>query len=193
MNLGQFRVILLVSTVAAAMFVASPAIQYYMVFPQTTFFSELGLLGPQHTASNYPSVIGLGKNYTVFLDVGNQLGHSAYYMVQVKLLNQTQFNAGTRVPSVDNVTFFVADKQTWELPIVFSFDYVYTENVSQVNVRQITFNGAAFDAGACSLSRDSQRRGYFGYLVFELWIYNGTLGTFENHNRSVDLVLNLAV
>jgi hypothetical protein len=188
---SRFRISLVVCTVAVALFVASPGIQQMLVFPQSSFFSELALLGPQHTASAYPSDIAVNQTYNVYLDVTNHLGHQAYYMVQVKLLNQTQFEASASVPSFDNVTFFAADKQTWDVPITFSFDYIPNENLTQVNMHQITFNSNPYDAQGNTFAWDTQRNGSFGYLVFELWLYNGATGSFENNGRSVDLVLNM--
>jgi uncharacterized membrane protein len=190
-NLNQSKIVILIFTLVVALLVVSPAIERFLVLPQPDPVSELGLLGSQHTAANYPSNITPAKNYTVFLYVGNHLGRSAYYMIQAKLLNQTQFNSSTPKPSLFNETFFVGDKQSWELPITFSFNYTYNQNLTQVNVNQITINGATATAEPTILFRDSKREGYFGYLVFELWIYNSTTKTFENHERSVNLVLNM--
>jgi uncharacterized membrane protein len=190
MALAQHKTIFLVSTVIVALFVAVPTIQQFIVFPQPEHFSELALLGSQNEAANYPSDVFANGKYTVLLDVGNHLGRSAYYMVQVKLLNQMQYKANSEVPSLCNCTFFVADKQTWELPITFSLNYSHDENNSQVNVHQITINGDAFNAENCVLPWDNQQAGFFGYLVFELWIYDEAVGDFVNHGRSVNLILN---
>ncbi|MCW4019191.1 MAG: DUF1616 domain-containing protein [Candidatus Bathyarchaeota archaeon] len=190
-NLNQSKILILIVTIAVALLVASPAIEQFVVLPQPDSVSELGLLNSQHTAANYPSNITPATNYTVFLYVGNHLGHSAYYMIQVKLFNQTQFNSSTPKPCLFNETFFVEDEQSWELPIVFSLNYTYNQNLTQVNVNQITVNGATANAGPTMLFRDSKREGYFGYLVFELWVYNSATKAFENHGRSVNLVLNM--
>ncbi len=107
-------------------------------------YSELGMLGPNKTAEDYPSNIQSGVNYSVFLYIGNRLGQAAYYMVQVKLVNETQFVAGTDVASVFNITEFVADKQTWEVPIVFSLNYtgvIADGAFTEANVTTVTING----------------------------------------------------
>jgi hypothetical protein len=38
---------------------------------------------------------------------------------------------------------------------------------------------------------NSTRRGFFGNLFFELWIYNSTTGLFNYHRRDVGLILNM--
>ena len=40
-------------------------------------------------AENYPYNIAVGQNYSVYVNVGNHLGSSAYYVLYVKLGNQT--------------------------------------------------------------------------------------------------------
>lgn len=193
MTLAQHKTEILVFTLILALLAASPGIQQLVVLPQSTPISELALLGSQHSTSDYPSNIVLGEKYTVFLDVKNNLGYAANYMIQVKLLSQTQLSTDTQTLSLHNVTFFLADEQMWELPVVFSLNYSYDNNLSQVNVhmRNMTFNDVTFDARNLILPWDPERGGYLGYLVFELWIYNATLGDFENNGRSVNLVLNM--
>lgn len=178
----------------AALILASPAIEQLLAASPTEPYSELGMLGPNKTAEDYPSNIQSAVNYSVFLYVGNRLGQAAYYMVQVKLVNETQFVAGTDVASVFNITGFVADKQTWEVPIVFSLNYtgvIADGTFTEANVTTVTINGENLSPQGFSASWNFDSRGFLGNLIFELWIYNDAAASFQNHGRSVNLHLNL--
>jgi len=198
-NLQEYKVLLLVVTAVLALFVASPALQRLLVYPQTEFFTEMWLLGPEHTTENYPANITLSENYNVFLGVSNHLGYCAYYAVQVKFRTQNQSAPDTfahtpsSLPPLYNVNFLVADKETWELPVTFSFDYSYDENNSQVNFNRMMFNGAALDLNWYSATWDAENNRFFGNLIFELWIYNADVGDFTYHERYNDLKLNMTV
>jgi hypothetical protein len=204
MNLQQYQALLLIITGTLALIVASPALQRLLVYPQTEFFTELWLLGPEQKAENYPFNITLGENYNVFLGIANHLGQCTYYLIQVKFRNQTQSAADSfnrtpsSLPPLYSITVFVADKETWELPITFSFDYTYSENpenasLSKVNVNKIMFNGATLNLEGFSAKWDPEKSGFFGYLFFELWIYNDTTGGFQYHERCTSLRFNMTV
>jgi uncharacterized membrane protein len=67
MNLQDYKILLLVIISVSALFVASPALQKLLTLPQTEFFTELWLLGPEHKGENYPFNITRNENYDVFL------------------------------------------------------------------------------------------------------------------------------
>ena len=123
----------------------------FLVFPQTTYLTEFSLLGPYHNAT-YPYNVTVGKNYRLYLDVENRLGSCAYYLIQVKFRNQTQsapdsFNhTNSNQPSLGNITFFVADKETLELPIDISFQYKLGENNTELDMQNIILNGTVLNA-----------------------------------------------
>jgi len=201
-NPQEYKTLIFVVTAIAALLVASPALQRLLVYPQTEFFTEMWLLGPEHMAENFPANITINTDYKIFLGIGNHLGSAAYYSVQVKFRNQTQSAPGilshttSSLSPLYSMAAFVADKETWELPITFSLDYTYSENtdnatLSKVNVRSITFNGAKLNLEGFSATVDSENSGFFGYLFFELWIYNGTTGGFQYHQRCTSLRLNM--
>jgi hypothetical protein len=199
MNLQEHKVVLLIGTAVLALVVASPALQRLLVLPQTEFFTEFWILGPEGKAENYPFNITHGTSYNVFLGLGNQLGRAAYYEIQVKFRNQTQpaadsFNrTSSTLPPLYGINVFVADKETWELRLTFSFEYTYDENLTQVNFSSLTLNGNALDLRGNSASWDSERSGFFGNMFFELWIYNDTTGSFNYHERFTGLRLNMTV
>ncbi len=199
MNLQEYKALLLVATAVLALVVASPALQRILVYPQSEFFTEMGLLGPEHTADKYPFEITINENYKVFLAASNHLGRCAYYEVRVKFRTQNQsapdsFNrTASSLPSLYNVHFFVADEEAWELPVTFSFDYSYDENNSQINFNGMMFNGAALNLSGYSATWDEEKSRFFGNLIFELWIYNDDVGDFTYHERYNDLKFNMTV
>jgi hypothetical protein len=186
-----------------ALLVASPVLSRILVYPRTEFFTELWILDASHRAENYPFNISRSQNYSVFLGIGNRLGYCAYYVVQVKFRNQSQPAPTSfgpieeRVPSnlqsLFNVTAFVADETVWETPLAFSFDYGYNETLSQVEFYGLTLNDVVLDMEGYTINWDSEKRGFFGNLFFELWIYNSDVSKCQYHGRFVDLRLNMTV
>lgn len=148
LKLHQYKALFIVVTAVLALLVASPALQRVLVYPQTEFFTELGVLGPAHMAENYPYNITRNQNYTVFLDVINHLGSCAYYQVQVKFRNATQSapdsvnRVSSSLRSLYNLTFFVANQESLETPINLALDYSF-QKVSRTVFNNVTvFNGA---------------------------------------------------
>jgi uncharacterized membrane protein len=203
-NLKEYKALLLVVTAIMALLVASPALQRLLVYPQTEFFSEMWLLGPEHKAENFPANITSNSDYKVFIGLGNQLGSCAYYSIQVKFRNQTQpaadsFNrTASSLPALYSITSIVADKETWESPISFSLDYTYSEDpvnvtLSKVNVNNIKLNGVTLPLEGFSATWDPERSGFFGNLFFELWLYNDDADSFQYHERYTSLWFNMTV
>jgi hypothetical protein len=197
MNFHEYRVVFVAVVGIVALFVASPAMSRLLIYPRTEFFTEFWILDSNHRAEDYPFSVIRTANYSVFLGIGNRLGHTAYYLVEVKLRNQTQsapnsFNrTSSSLPSLLNVAAFVADEGTWEYPLTFSFDYAYNETLSQVEFSSLKLNGFRLDLGDSRVEWDSERGGFFGNLFFELWIFNAAANDFGYHERFTGLWLNM--
>jgi hypothetical protein len=130
-------------------------------------------------------------------------------------LNRTN----SSLSSLYNITAFVADQEDYEIPITFSLDYgfsnvtrtVYT-NVTvpdgpggngtiqtradrvllpQANFYSLRINGVAVNLRGLSSDWDPQNSRFFGNLVFEVWLFNGSLGSFNYHQRFADLKFNM--
>ena len=196
-TLRQYKALWIVVTAVLALLVASPALERILIYPQTDSFTEVWLLGPSHMAENYPYNIIANENYSVYLDIANHLGTCAYYIVDVKFRNETQsapnsFNfTSSSLPSLYNLTAFVANGETWELPVTFEFSYNVT--ALQVDFNSMTFNGLNINLTGESSDWNSQAHAFYGNLFFELWIYNSTTSTFQYHDRFVSLLLNMTV
>ena len=197
MSLHECRVLFVVVTGILALLAASPALSRLLVLPRTEFFTELWVLGPNRMAEDYPFNISRGHNYSVFLGIGNRLGYCGYYLVEVKFRNRTQsapdsFNrTPSSLPSLFNIAAFVEDEAVWELPLQFSFDYVWDEGLSKVDFLGLRLNGVWLNMTDYTVSWDPDKREFRGFLFFELWLYNVSSNVFQYHGRFVGLRLNM--
>ncbi len=196
MNLRDQQIMVFAATAIIALLVASPAIQQLVVLPQGEAFTELWLLGPGHMAEGFPYNVVQGESYNIYLGVANHLGHLAYYSVQVKFRNSTQLGPSSlsrtpsSLPALCSTYAFVAENATWEVPVSFGFDYSYDSASSTINFNSLQFDNARLNLGGSS-SWDSNKTVFFGDLIFELWLYNETVGGFQYHERYVDLKFNM--
>jgi hypothetical protein len=199
LDVRDYQVLFLVVVAVSALLVASPALSRLLVWPRTEFFTELWVLGPDHMAEDYPYNVSRDQNYSIFLGIGNRLGHLAYYSVAVKFRNQTQPAADTfnrtysSLPALYNVSAFVPDEQVLELPLTFSLNYSYSDVLSRIEFCSLTLNGVLLNLADCTATWDSGRNEFMGNLFFEAWIYNSTVGDFQYHERFVSLRLNMTI
>ena len=144
MKLADWRLIFVASGLIGVLLISSPAIAGAIRLPEGEQFSELYLLGPGQMAENYPYNIEVGQNYSVYVNVGNHLGSSAYYVIYVKLGNQTDQlpNATQGTPSpllpLYEYRFSIPDSKNWTSLLTFSVlnASIQTTN-SQINTLQI--------------------------------------------------------
>jgi hypothetical protein len=186
-----------------ALLVASPCLSRVLVWPRVEFFSELWILGSSHMAEGYPFNVSSEQSYGVYLGLGNQLGYCAYYLVEVKFRNESQVGPSSfgaiedrvpsDLPSLFNVSAFVADQNSWELPVTFGFDYEFNETLVQVGFNSMTFNDNVLGMSGESTGWNATTSRFYGDLIFELWLYNSSASSFGYHGRSVDLKLNMTV
>jgi hypothetical protein len=201
MDIQKYSVPFWILVAIVALLVASPALSRAFVWPRTQFFTELWLLGPGHRAKNYPFNINSGQSYSIYLGVGNHLGYCAYYVVEVKFRNETspkpnslgpiENRTPSSLPSLFNITAFVADEGNWELPSTFSFEYDVDVGNSVVTFHDLTLNDVALDLEGYSTTWNSTAGVFFGDLIFELWIYSSSPSLLSYHGRFVDLKLNM--
>jgi uncharacterized membrane protein len=195
MKLEGYKLVFVAVGLIGVLLIASPALGGVIRLPGGEQFSELYLLGPDHMAENYPFNIVAGQNYSVYVDVGNQLGSSATYVLYVKLSNQTDQmpNATLGTPSIlqplYEYRFSIQDSVNWESLLTFSVSNAsISGNNSQINTLQI--NSVTFNVDKPAMW-DSNSTTFKYQLLFELWIYNVQAGSVEFNNRYVDLQLNV--
>lgn len=174
---------------------ASPTIGLLVKPPAGQEFSELYILGPNHTLEYIPFDIKADVTYLVHLGVGNHMGAPCHYTCFVKIGNVTSLlpNATLGVPSSLPALYeyksFISDGGTWEAPLTFRInELTFADGASQLS--NITINGIELSVNQTS-AWNSDKEGYYYYLFVELWIFNSTLGISQYHNRFVHLALNM--
>lgn len=198
MLVEEYRGWFIVGILALMLVSASPTLALFIRLPTgSERFSELWLLGTGHKAEDYPFNVTVNENYKVYVGVGNHLGYSAYYMVYVKLRNQTQplpidSNATpSPLPPLYEFNFFVRDGTVWET--LLNFKVLDIEHSNDIMVLKIlSINDITFRVDSVSVW-DSIRNGFYYQMFFELWLYNMTSQSFQYHARFVRLWLNMTV
>lgn len=197
MAVQQYSVFFVVVIGVLALVVASPALSRLLVYPRTEFFSEFWILGPDRMAEGYPFNISSDQEYTVFVGVGNRLGYCSYYLVEVKFRNETMSSPDSfnRTPSslrsLFNISAFVADETVWEMPLTFSFNYAYNESSLKVKFNSLMLDDVVLDMSDYLVVWNSTKNGFFGFLFFELWIYDEAVDDFMYHERFLRLMFNM--
>lgn len=212
MNLEQYRAVFLVITLGLSLVAASPILTILVPFTDVSEeFSEIGLLGPEHTTTNYPFNVIDGEMHNIFVWLENHMGSSEFYMIYVKFGNTTQLDFDSSEPSslppLYEFRAFVGDEAYWESLMTFGFQNVViddngvtVDNVtmnsptedSVLFVDDIIINGIVFPVDA-STSWDSEYGGFYFRLSFELWRYNATVKDFSYHDRVIGLQLNITI
>ncbi|UCE29615.1 MAG: DUF1616 domain-containing protein [Candidatus Bathyarchaeota archaeon] len=197
MSPEEYKAAFAVAVLSLALVAAFPTASMIWPFPRSTQrFSELWLLGPNHMAENYPFNVRAGDvQGPVYVGVSNHLGRSGYYLVYVKFRNHTQQlpNATASEPSplspLYEFQFFLEDGETWEAPVSFTVEDVSFDG-NRSFVTAISIEDHVFPVNLFS-SWDSEYRGFFYQLFFELWLYNTDLQVFQVHDRFVGLWIDI--
>jgi hypothetical protein len=194
MKLGNYKLIFIAVGLIGVLLITTPAL-YGARFSGGEQFSELYLFGPNQMAENYPFNIAVGQNYSVYVGVGNQLGSSAYYVLYMKLGNETDQmpddTSGTpsSLQPLYEYGFSIQNGVDWESLLTFSVSNAsISGNSSQINSLQI--NGVDFNVDKPAIW-DSNSTTFTYQLVFELWRYNIQSSSIQFDDRFVDLQLNL--
>jgi uncharacterized membrane protein len=192
MDLNGYKITLIIIGLIGMVLIVSANIAGSIKLPSEDQFSEIHLLGTQHKASNYPYNLSPGQNYPLFLDVGNHMGASAYYLVYIKLLNASDpmpnQNSSSPIQPIYTYLFLSKDEQIVEYPADFSISNVSFFN-NQSNIGNIRINGINFIINKPALW--NQTTLMFQYkLLFELWQFNTQSNTLQYDNRFVSLQLN---
>ena len=187
MNFKKLRNVYVFSCIGLCLIFLSPTLAIIIPVPEGQEFSELWILGPTHIMGDYPFNVSIGSNYHVFLGVGNQMGRLEYYLVKVKLRNQSEsmpdssLGVPSELPATYEYQLFLRDNSTWETEFTFSLRDVSSKG-SVGRISTIVINGYAFSIDKVA-TQDETDGGFYYELFFELWIYNATISDFQFHNR----------
>ena len=196
MRLHDFKLVFYAVGLIGVLLIASPAIASAIHLPGSEKFSELYLLSQDQTVQNYPFNIVTGQTYTIYAGVGNHLGSSTYYMVDVKFCNRTDQmpNEQTGIPSpvqpLYEYQFAIQNGGSWESPFTFSITNVSFNGNESSLVTGLTVNNLMFNVNKPALW-DTNSSTFEYTLLFELWIYNAHTNALVFDNRFVDLQLNV--
>jgi len=196
-NLSEFKIIFVAIGLVGVLLIASPAIASFVQLPGGERFSELYILGPQHTASGYPSALKVGEpTPTLFVGVTNDMGSSQLYSLSFKLANRTDplpdqtIGSPSPIQQLFNYRMALVDNATKEYPVRLEITNA-SHSTNQATLNSLEVNGMSFNINKPSLiSNDTSRAFYYRFIV-ELWIYNSETQLFEYNNRFVYLQLQL--
>ena len=195
MNLRDYRNLFVVCSLGLSVLAFTPVLYGFVPLFVGESFSELSILGPGHLAKDYPFNVRANVEESLYVAVGNHMGESTYYRVNVKLRNQTQSFASDTVPSMLDPLYefsvFLLNGEKWEKLIRFKFLEISRE-VNSVRVRKLMVNDVIFIVDYSS-EWDSENNGFYFQLFFELWLYDITLRSIKYNERSVGIWLNMTV
>jgi len=195
MQLENARVVFVTIGLIGVLLFASPTIALFVKLPAGQEFSEIYILGPNHTFDYIPFNIKTNVTYLVYLGVGNSMSSSCYYTCFVKMGNETQLlpnatlGTASSLPALYEYKSFVSEGAAWEAPLTFQVNKLTFTN-GECQLSGITINGVGYPVSIAS-AWDSNAEGFYYYLFVELWTYNSTLGIIQYNNRYVSLCLNM--
>jgi hypothetical protein len=195
MNLQHYKYAILFIGFIGALLIPIPLISSILPSPQSEAFSELYLFGPQHSAANYPSSIGINEETSLFVGVTNDMGSFQYYMLEFKLANKTDPLPDSTTATPSTIQPFltqrvlIQDGKTEEYPIHLKITNASLSSNKAI-ISNIEINGLSFDVNK-PCERANQTDTFSYKLIIELWIYNAQTQAFEYHNRYVSLSFQL--
>jgi uncharacterized membrane protein len=196
MSLDRYRLVFLSVFLVLVLIIASPTLSMVISWPADERFTEFWILGSEHMAEDYPFNVTEKTPYSVFLGVSNHMTGLEYYVVYLKLRNQTESSPSTKTGTPSSLKplyeyrVFLSDGEVWEKNVTFSLSGVRFDG----NVCRVSYFGV--DGFSIFMNKtaawDVINKGYYFQVFFELWRYNATASMFEYHNRFVDLWLNMS-
>jgi hypothetical protein len=145
-------------------------------------------------AENYPFNVSAGHSYMVYLGVGNHMGSSVYYGVEVKFRNASEplpdNTVASSLPALYEYRVFLGDSQVWEGALTFSFSDVVFDG-STCSIGKVQVNSVEFQLGKFA-TWDNESSGFYYELFVELYRFTAAAnGRSEFDGRFVGLWLNM--
>jgi len=187
--------IIVTSVVLIDCLILIPFLSYFLSFPKSgQKFSEVWILDSNHQAIGKPLDCKVNETQNVFLGLRNYMGCLSYYVVKVKFTNETERLPGlfSSMPSSLKETYcfhvFISHEKAWETKVSIRIsDAAFSVNKCHVN--RLAINGIFFNVNSL-LTWNATKRGFYYYMIFELWRYNNG-GILQYHERYVWLPLNV--
>jgi len=182
-------------SLAGSLLIASPILSSIFASGSGEKFSELYVLGPNGTDPVYPFNVKANDTHGIILGIGNHMGSSSYYALYVKLRNQRESppnstaNMPSNLPALYEYRVLLRDGEVWQPPLDFSFGDLYFSSNS-CTLTSLTIDGLTFHVDKVGFW-DSESKGFFFQLFFELWIYTPESKGFRFHGRYVGIWLKM--
>ena len=135
---------------------AFPTISHFVKAPSGQGFSEIYILGSNHTFENIPFDVKANVTYSVYLGVVNHLGSASFYTCFVKIANETEslpnqtLETPSTLPPLYEFNTLLGDGGTWEVPLTFQVNEL-TFNGGTSLLNSVTINGVDFPVNQPSL------------------------------------------
>jgi len=195
MELDDYRLILIVLGFIGVLLILTPAFATFIRPGEKEPFSELYLLDSNHMIQDYPYNIEVSKHYSIYLNVGDQLGSSAYYVLYVKIGNETDslpnnfVGTPSSFESVCEYRFVLENNCTWTT--FFDFCVSNAEiSTEKCEIRSLQINNNTLNITKIAI-RTPENNTCEYTLLYELWAYDPQTGLVEFNNRYVSLRLNI--
>ncbi len=195
MNLANVRLVYVLLCFGLGLIILSSALMSVVALPSGERFSELWILGPNRLPEDYPFNVRENEPYSVFIDVGNHLGSSTYYLLNVKFRNQDEplpnstIGLASPVAPLYEYRLFVADNASSEVSLTFLFSRVSFSG-GMAFVGDLIVNGVSFPVSEAT-SWNTEKNGYYFQLFVELWTYSSVSDEFAYSNRFVSRWVNV--
>ena len=193
-DLENMKMIFAVVGLIGILLFASPTILLLVKGPSEQQFSEIYILGSNHTFDNLPFNVKAGVAQSVYLGIVNNMGSSSYYTCLVKLANDTELPSTTSgiprsLPPLFEYKTFLKDGETFEVPLTFQVNALSFVN-GTCTLSNISVNGVSTQVDKVTLW-NSEKTGYFYNLFVELWLFDSSRGISQFDDRFVSLNLNM--
>jgi hypothetical protein len=195
LKLQEYKVTFICVGLIGLLLLATPTLFLFVKPPAGDTFSELYILGPNHTLSDIPFNVKANNTYLIYLGVGNHLGSSAYYIAYVKLRNETEPlpNVTLGTPSsllpIYQYNEFVKDGATRESQLSLKItNAIFFNNTCLL--QSIVINGVELNVAKTAVW-NSANLGYYYDVFIELWLFNSSSGSFQYNQRFVHFDLNV--
>jgi hypothetical protein len=195
MHLESYRIMFIVIGLVGILLFSLPAMNLIVKSPTGETFSELYVLGPNHTFDDIPFNVKAGQTYTLYVGVGNHIGSVGYYTLYVKMSgpNDQLPNSTLSTPSLSYPLYgyncIIDDGQTWEAPLTFKIESLTFRN-GICYMPKITINGIDYQVNEQS-AWNANKTGYYYTLITELWGFDTTSSTDNYQNLSNRLTLKM--
>lgn len=195
LTLKRYKMIFIALVVVGLLVFSVPSVMLIVPASGSGGFSQLWVLGSTQTTSNYPFNVTSGGNNTVYIGVANHLNSVGYYVVEVKLRNQSDSLPDQSLGTPSSLlplyeeSVVLPDSGTWQRQVNFSLsDVSFFGNTCLVGTLNIGNDSIVVNRPALW---DPSHSGYYYQLFFELWIFNPGTQNLQYNNRYCGLWLNM--